>query len=527
MLRAGGRAAGDRGARRSSRGGRLRRQRRRLDEALGARRPRGARAPDDDRRASSAAIRWPAPRRRASSTPRADLFEGARWYLTPTERHERHALRAPLPGWSPALGARPDGDRAPTPRPPDGDGQPPAARARERARQPGGARAGRGGPAAARRPARASATRPGWPGANPPLWRDIFLANREAIDARARDACIAALARGAARTCARATPAASSAGSRRSRADRRRLLEAELAGGPVSEVRVAVPNRPGIVAQLALALGEAGVNIVDMALYPAPDMRSGAIALWVAGEGSAERVVELVGGARVPASRSPTAGAVRFEPAHRLAGTLTPPPDKSISHRAALIARDERRGRARDSRTTCASDDTPSTLEAVTRGSGARVGGPIAARAPTSSWRRRPARRRARRRIDVGNAGTLLRLLPGLARGPARRQLDARRRREHPAPPGRPRRRSRCARWARSVECRDGRLPPLTVDGRRPARDPYELPVASAQVKSCVLLAGLLAEGETTVVEPLPTRDHTERMLRRRGRDVSSASGRR
>jgi prephenate dehydrogenase len=56
-----------------------------------------------------------------------------------------------------------------------------------------------------------------------------------------------------------------------------------------------VPNRPGIVAQVALAVGEAGVNIVDMALYPAPDMRSGAIALWVQGEGSAERVSEVVG----------------------------------------------------------------------------------------------------------------------------------------------------------------------------------------------------------------------------------------
>ena len=86
------------------------------------------------------------------------------------------------------------------------------------------------------------------------------------------------------------------------RADRQRLLEADLAGGPVSELRVAVPNRPGIVAQLALALGEAGINIVDMALYPAPDMRSGAIALWVAGEGSADRAVELVAGLGYAAS---------------------------------------------------------------------------------------------------------------------------------------------------------------------------------------------------------------------------------
>jgi prephenate dehydrogenase len=79
------------------------------------------------------------------------------------------------------------------------------------------------------------------------------------------------------------------------RADRQRLREAEVAGGPIAEVRVSVPNRPGIVAQLALAVGDAGVNIVDMALYPAADMQSGAIVLWVAGEGSAERVVDLIG----------------------------------------------------------------------------------------------------------------------------------------------------------------------------------------------------------------------------------------
>ena len=54
------------------------------------------------------------------------------------------------------------------------------------------------------------------------------------------------------------------------RDDRRRLLEADLAGGEVHELRVSVPNRPGVVAEIALALGRAGVNIVDMALYPAP-----------------------------------------------------------------------------------------------------------------------------------------------------------------------------------------------------------------------------------------------------------------
>ncbi len=70
------------------------------------------------------------------------------------------------------------------------------------------------------------------------------------------------------------------------------------------------------------------------------------------------------------------------------------------------------------------------------------------------------------------------------------------------------------------VECREGRLPPVTVSASALHGIRYELPVASAQVKSCVLLAGLVAEGETTVVEPAPTRDHTERMLAAAGAAV-------
>ena len=77
-------------------------------------------------------------------------------------------------------------------------------------------------------------------------------------------------------------------------ADRRRLLEAERPGGPLFELRIVVANRPGTMARLALALGEAGVNIEDMALYPAGDMTSGAVSLWVAGAEQAERGAALV-----------------------------------------------------------------------------------------------------------------------------------------------------------------------------------------------------------------------------------------
>ena len=78
------------------------------------------------------------------------------------------------------------------------------------------------------------------------------------------------------------------------REERRRLLEAELAVGAVCELRVSVPNRPGVVAELALALGQAGVNIVDMALAPAADNASGTISLWLDGE----RHAAARGGAR-------------------------------------------------------------------------------------------------------------------------------------------------------------------------------------------------------------------------------------
>ena len=138
-------------------------------------------------------------------------------------------------------------------------------------------------------------------GANPALWRDIFLANREAIVTRAR------------RRRRRARR-----GARRPARRRRRALERwidgarAIAGGcwrpsspaaPVSELRVSVPNRPGIVAQIALALGRAGINIVDMALYPAPDRMSGYIILWVPGPARAEAEA-LVAGLGLPVARA-------------------------------------------------------------------------------------------------------------------------------------------------------------------------------------------------------------------------------
>jgi prephenate dehydrogenase len=87
-------------------------------------------------------------------------------------------------------------------------------------------------------------------------------------------------------------------------ADRRRLVEAQLAAEALCELRASVPNRPGVIAQLALELGRAGVNIADLALYPAPDMRDGVVALWIAGEEQASRAQSLIVGLGFPVVRA-------------------------------------------------------------------------------------------------------------------------------------------------------------------------------------------------------------------------------
>jgi len=129
-------------------------------------------------------------------------------------------------------------------------------------------------------------------GANPAIWGDIFASNREAV-ADAVEAVASRLGEAAEliRTGEREEVAEWHSAAA---ADRRRLLETELSGGPLRELRVVVANRPGTVAELALALGEAGVNIEDMALYPAPDMTSGAVSLWVPGDEQAARAETLV-----------------------------------------------------------------------------------------------------------------------------------------------------------------------------------------------------------------------------------------
>jgi 3-phosphoshikimate 1-carboxyvinyltransferase len=200
----------------------------------------------------------------------------------------------------------------------------------------------------------------------------------------------------------------------------------------------------------------------------------------------------------------------RFEPAGPLRGTLAPPPDKSISHRAALFAAMSEEPVTL--RNFLQADDTVATLDAI-RSLGAGVetsGSDVLVRGVGL----RTAQAATGGMLDVRNAGTLLRLLPGwLAGQPGgwwtltgdesimRRPVD------RVAEPLR--------RMGAQIEARDGRLPPLTIHGVDLTGAEHELPTASAQVKSCLLIAGMLAEGETIVREPAPSRDHTERILRR------------
>jgi 3-phosphoshikimate 1-carboxyvinyltransferase len=215
---------------------------------------------------------------------------------------------------------------------------------------------------------------------------------------------------------------------------------------------------------------------------------------------------------------------MKIEPIARLDGHIAVPGDKSISHRALLIGAlcetdvlVRQWGRSGDSESTLAAVralgvevDEQDVDTLVVHGAGVR------------------GLRPADGPIDCGNAGTLARLITGmLAFQEGRFELVG-----DESLSQRPM--ARVAEPLRSmgaeIETTEGRLP-VRIEGRQLRGIDYELPVASAQVKSAVLLAGLGARGKTTVVEPAPTRDHTELMLeaagarvRRKGPSISVES---
>jgi 3-phosphoshikimate 1-carboxyvinyltransferase len=213
---------------------------------------------------------------------------------------------------------------------------------------------------------------------------------------------------------------------------------------------------------------------------------------------------------------------LRVTPVARLAGEIEVPGDKSISHRAALL------GALAEGRTEISGylegEDCLATIQAV-RALGVEVtrkgegrylvdgNGLTGLTEPDDV-------------IDCGNSGTSARLLLGVLAGqPFTTMLtgdDSLRRR----PMGRVA--EPLARMGAAVAGRDrGRRLPLAITGRRPLRAlAYRSPVASAQIKTALLLAGLWADGPVTVEEPAPSRDHTERMLAALGARLDAAPGR-
>jgi 3-phosphoshikimate 1-carboxyvinyltransferase len=212
------------------------------------------------------------------------------------------------------------------------------------------------------------------------------------------------------------------------------------------------------------------------------------------------------------------ADAALVRPSSRVAGRLRVPGDKSISHRYAMLAAmadgvSTIRGYLTGADCLATLDCLAALGAAIHRGSNGEV---------RIEGRGLNGLSASDRPLDAANSGTSMRLLAGVAAAHPFRTIlggDASLSR-------RPMRRVivPLTRMGAAIASRDGR-PPLTIDGARLQGITYEPEVPSAQVKSAILLAGLQAEGSTTVIEPVGTRDHTERAFEAFGVDVSSVGG--
>jgi prephenate dehydrogenase len=219
---------------------------------------------------------------------RADMFQGAVWYLTPLP-HSGGLLYERLHRFLMDLGARPVAlDPATHDRLVAVFSHLPHVLANVLASQAAARLADHGEALRHVGPSFRDMTRVA--GANTDIWTDIYRANRGAIAEE-----IAAFRAELERVEALLAEGDLAGWNERAREDRRLLLESDVAGAPLHELRLTVPNRPGIVAQVALELGKAGVNIADLALAPASDMRSGAMTLWIAGDEQAARAGALIG----------------------------------------------------------------------------------------------------------------------------------------------------------------------------------------------------------------------------------------
>ncbi len=204
----------------------------------------------------------------------------------------------------------------------------------------------------------------------------------------------------------------------------------------------------------------------------------------------------------------------RISPARSISGSISLPGDKSISHRYAMIAAIAE-GETRISNYSTGAD-CHSTL-ACLRGLGIEIeerGTEVLVRGNGLAGLCAPAAD-----LDAGNSGSTIRMLSGiLAAQPFRSRIagDESLSRRPMARIMKP-----LAEMGAAITAREGQFPPLEIQGARLRPIDYTLPVASAQVKTCVLLAGLFAEGVTTVREPVRSRDHTEIALREFGAEIS------
>jgi prephenate dehydrogenase len=238
---------------------------------------------------------------------RADLFDGATWYLTPAPERTAGVLYERLHALLRRLGARPTAIDAEThDRIMAYVSHLPHVLANLLAGQAAGLFAGPGegtGAAPRRLPAVGPSFRDGIrvAGANTAIWTDIYLANRDALLAAVDE--FAGRLRDIRGALAAGDPGLIGDWNDAARRDRDALLGAGLTGDSVHELRVPVPNRPGVIAEIALALGRAGVNIVDMALSPSEDNSRGVVGLWIGGEGQAARAEQLIAELGLPVVR--------------------------------------------------------------------------------------------------------------------------------------------------------------------------------------------------------------------------------
>jgi 3-phosphoshikimate 1-carboxyvinyltransferase len=199
----------------------------------------------------------------------------------------------------------------------------------------------------------------------------------------------------------------------------------------------------------------------------------------------------------------------------RLQGTLKVPGDKSISHRALILGAAARGHQTIEGLSDAA--DVESTAAAL------RAMGCFVEVMPDGRTMVMANSLRAECDIDAGNSGTTARLLAGFAAARIARcriDGDASLRRRPMGRVAEP-----LTRMGARMTLADGGFLPAVVEGGRLRGIRYEMPVPSAQVKSAVLIAALSAEGDTTVLEPTPTRDHTEIMLRAMGAEVTREGG--